>query len=579
MQFHYNYNGFLNVYKEAGWTSMDVCAKLKRITGVRKIGHAGTLDPMAEGVLPVAIGIATKNIDLIGGKVKEYRAGMLLGTVTDTEDITGNVTGRYTGELPGEEAVREAVMSFVGAYEQLTPMYSARKVNGRKLYEYARAGVEVERKTKPVSIYEIRIEEISVPHVVFTVKCSQGTYIRSLCRDIGEKLGCGACMSSLLRTQVGDFRAEDAVRISDIEAAADSGGLDSLLRVTAPTAVAIGKFDGAHIGHQALFRELRRAAERDRLKTLVLILRFGKSGIMSREDRKQKLAELGIDYCIELDFTDELKNMSAEDFLSQILIGRFNMKTIVAGKDVSFGRNKAGNAEFLHEHASEYGYKVDLIDKVTAPGGMIRSESEQAGDTGEDPKKNSADNASDRNCFEVSGEDHDTVDISSTMLRGAISKGDMELAARLLGEPYSISGYVVHGKGIASSKMKYPTMNIEVSDDLNLPPFGVYAVRACIYPADYRRSLKPGKEIRPREIVGIANLGERPTVNGSTEGGTRLRLEIHSFDDIGNCYESFVKTELCRFIRPEKRFSSVEELTRQISGEDIPAVQKYFGRT
>ena len=216
MQFHYNYNGFLNVYKEAGWTSMDVCAKLKRITGVRKIGHAGTLDPMAEGVLPVAIGIATKNIDLIGGKVKEYRAGMLLGTVTDTEDITGNVTGRYTGELPGEEAVREAVMSFVGAYEQLTPMYSARKVNGRKLYEYARAGVEVERKAKPVSIYEIRIEEISVPHVVFTVKCSQGTYIRSLCRDIGEKLGCGACMSSLLRTQVGDFRAEDAVRISDI---------------------------------------------------------------------------------------------------------------------------------------------------------------------------------------------------------------------------------------------------------------------------------------------------------------------------------------------------------------------------
>ncbi len=520
---------------------MDVCARLRSVLHVKKIGHAGTLDPMAEGVLPVALGRATKSIDSVGEGIKEYRAGMLLGKETDTEDVTGTVTRTHEGPWPSEEAVREAVMSFVGGYDQLSPMYSARKVNGKKLYEYARAGIEVERKTRSVSIYSIEIEEMDLPHVRFRVQCSQGTYIRSLCRDIGEKLGCGACMESLVRTQVGSFRIEDAVRISDVQEAEARQRVDALLRVSAPTAISIGKFDGTHIGHQALFKELRRTAEKHHLRTLVLILKFGRAGVLSDEDRKQKLYDLGIDYCIELEFTEEMKNMSALDFLEKILIGRFHMKAIVAGKDVSFGRGKAGNAEFLYEHAEKYGYTVDLIDKVTAGEAELKS---------------------------MHGADLDSREISSTMLRECLKNGEMERAAELLGAPFSLAGTVVRGKGYATSKMQYPTMNIEVPDDLTLPPFGVYAVRAEI------RGSRISTDVFT--VNGIANLGERPTVNGSIEGGSRLRLEVHAFGEIGDCYGREVRVAFLKFIRPERKFEDLDALMREIREHDLPEAEAYF---
>ena len=554
-QFH-KYNGFLNIYKEQGWTSMDVCAKLRGILKVRKIGHAGTLDPMAEGVLPVAVGRATKDIDHVGALVKEYTAGMLLGTETDTEDITGTVLKSYEGTMPEASEVISAIMSFVGNYDQLTPMYSARKVNGKKLYEYARSGIEVERKSKRVEIYDIRIDSIELPHVTFTVQCSQGTYIRSLCRDIGAKLGCGACMDKLTRNKVGRFEIEDAVKLADVEAAEHSeGGIDSLLSINAPTAVSIGKFDGTHIGHQALLKELRKRAERDKLRTLVVILKFGKTGVLSDEDRKRKLYELGIDYVIELKFTEEMRNMTATDFLEKLLIGRYNMKAIVAGKDVSFGKGKEGNADFLRANSDKYGYSVDLIDKILT----------------DECEEERVDAAEDTGDIVFDGQV-----VSSTLLRKLISEGDMLHAAELLGAPYKLSGPVVHGKGIGKSEMKYPTMNIEVPDDLILPPYGVYAVRAYIdeSPARGRGSSKAEPVIR--QVNGIANLGERPTVHGSVEGGTRLRLEVHAFGDIGDCYEKQVKVELLKFIRPERKFDSIADLVEQINEHDLPETMAFF---
>ncbi len=543
MQHFHKYNGFVNIYKETGWTSMDVCAKLRSVLGVKKIGHAGTLDPMAEGVLPVAVGRATKDIDKVGSYVKEYTAGMLLGTETDTEDITGKILNTYDGAMPSEARVEESILSFIGGYDQLTPMYSARKVNGKKLYEYARAGMEVERKSKHVEIYDIRIDKMELPHVTFTVRCSQGTYIRSLCRDIGAKLGCGACMDKLVRNQVGRFRIEDAVKIAELEELEKKSGIDTQLTVTAPTAVAIGKFDGTHIGHQALFKELKAKAQQDHLKTMVLILKFGKSGVLSDADRKQRLYELGIDYVIELEFNEEMRNMSAEDFLAQILIGRYNMQAIVAGKDVSFGRGKAGNAAFLEENAAKYGYKVDLIDKVFAE------------------ESNKGDEI-------LSGQI-----ASSTLLRELIAEGDMQRVSELMGAPYTLSGPVVHGKGIGKSEMQYPTMNIEVSDELILPPYGVYAVRAYIY-EDGLGSKRA--EVKPIEIKGIANLGERPTVHGSIEGGTRLRLEVHSFDPIGDVYGAGIKVELLKFVRAERKFDSIKELVVQITEHDVPETKAFL---
>lgn len=209
-------NGIINVYKEKGYTSFDVVAKMRGIFGQKKIGHTGTLDPDAQGVLPVCLGKATKVCDLLTDKDKVYKATMLLGIQTDTLDISGKVCNKAVVNVT-EQQVRDVISTFVGTIEQVPPMYSALKVNGKKLYELAREGRIIERKARKVSIYDITIDEICLPEVVMTVSCSKGTYIRSLCDDIGTKLGCYGCMKDLLRTKVACFDIGDAYKISEIE--------------------------------------------------------------------------------------------------------------------------------------------------------------------------------------------------------------------------------------------------------------------------------------------------------------------------------------------------------------------------
>ena len=209
-------HGIINIYKEKGFTSFDVVAKSRGIFKQKKIGHTGTLDPDAEGVLPVCFGKATKVCDLLTEKNKEYRAVMLLGKVTDTQDISGTVLEEHEVNV-SEEVVKEAVMSFLGDIMQVPPMYSALKVNGQKLCDLAREGITVERKARPVTIHELEILDMDLPRVTMRVKCSKGTYIRTLCEDIGAKLGCGACMESLLRTKVSEFLIEDAIKLSELE--------------------------------------------------------------------------------------------------------------------------------------------------------------------------------------------------------------------------------------------------------------------------------------------------------------------------------------------------------------------------
>lgn len=221
-------NGVINVYKEAGFTSHDVVAKLRGIVKQKKIGHTGTLDPDAEGVLPVCLGNATKLCGLLTEKEKTYRAVLLLGQTTDTQDTSGKVLTEAPVNV-GEEEVRETILSFLGDYDQIPPMYSALKVNGKKLYELARAGKEVERQARRVRILEIQIQEIRLPEVVFTVTCSSGTYIRTLCQDIGEKLGCGGCMKCLLRTKVDRFELADSHKLSELEALMKAGRIEEVL--------------------------------------------------------------------------------------------------------------------------------------------------------------------------------------------------------------------------------------------------------------------------------------------------------------------------------------------------------------
>ena len=221
-------NGVLNIYKEAGFTSHDVVAKLRGILKQKKIGHTGTLDPDAEGVLPVCLGNATKLCGLLSDKEKTYEAVLLLGQTTDTQDVSGTVLGTAS-VTAGEEEIREAVLGFLGDYDQVPPMYSALKVGGKKLYELAREGKEVERKARRVRILALEIHGIRLPEVSFSVTCSSGTYIRTLCQDIGERLGCGGCMKSLLRTRVDRFQVEDSLRLSEIEELAREGRIGEAL--------------------------------------------------------------------------------------------------------------------------------------------------------------------------------------------------------------------------------------------------------------------------------------------------------------------------------------------------------------
>ncbi|MBQ9940299.1 MAG: tRNA pseudouridine(55) synthase TruB [Clostridia bacterium] len=210
-------NGILNLYKPCGITSHTAISVVKGIFGVSKVGHTGTLDPMASGVLPVLIGKAVKLSEYMICDHKKYKARLKLGLTTDTEDISGKVLTEC-GDIPPEEQIRDAVMSFVGDYMQTPPMYSALKKDGKKLYELARKGQEVQREARQVTIHSIEILEVGYDFCDFIVSCSKGTYIRTLCADIGKKLGCGGIMSSLERVTAGGFDVENSITLEQLRA-------------------------------------------------------------------------------------------------------------------------------------------------------------------------------------------------------------------------------------------------------------------------------------------------------------------------------------------------------------------------
>lgn len=240
--------GVINIYKEKGFTSHDVVNIVRKSLGRVKTGHTGTLDPDAEGVLPICVGKATKLADYIAADIKEYKAELTLGITTTTEDIWGDVIEEKSVNL-SEEEVFAAIMSFKGEYSQKPPMYSAVKVNGKKLYELAREGIEVERKTRLINIYEIRdIRNLGNNRYEFYVLCSKGTYIRTLCKDIGEKLGCGGCMSSLIRTRSGNFYIENSIKIDDFKKAVSE---ERTAEIIIPVEKILENYKRVHISSKA----------------------------------------------------------------------------------------------------------------------------------------------------------------------------------------------------------------------------------------------------------------------------------------------------------------------------------------
>ncbi len=218
-------DGILNIYKEKGFTSHDVVAVVRRILNQKKVGHTGTLDPEAEGVLPICVGKATKLADYIMNSGKTYEAEITLGAETTTQDSAGEIISR-TEFVFDENKITEAVLSFKGSYMQVPPMYSAIKINGKKLYELARKGQEIERKPRKVDINSIKITDFIPPDKIrISVDCSKGTYIRSLSADIGKKIGCGAYMSALIRTRSGKFDIKNSIKLNRLEELVKNGDL------------------------------------------------------------------------------------------------------------------------------------------------------------------------------------------------------------------------------------------------------------------------------------------------------------------------------------------------------------------
>ena len=209
-------NGVINLYKEKGITSFGAVAAVRKILHVKKVGHTGTLDPEAEGVLPICVGKATKLVDYIMGGEKTYRAGFKLGYTSDTLDAFGVLT-KTEGEVPAEDLIRETIAGFLGESMQMPPMYSALKKDGKRLYELARQGIEIERERRPITITKLLLTKFDGLDGEILVQCSKGTYIRSLIDDLGEKLQCGAIMTSLVREATGGFMLENSVKLATLE--------------------------------------------------------------------------------------------------------------------------------------------------------------------------------------------------------------------------------------------------------------------------------------------------------------------------------------------------------------------------
>ncbi len=259
-------NGILNVLKPAGMTSFDVIGFMRRITGQKKIGHAGTLDPSAVGVLPLCIGNATRALEFMIDKDKVYRAELTLGVSTDTQDSSGIVLDSYSVEV-NEDEIKKTVMSFVGTIEQLPPMYSAIKIGGKKLYELARQGQTIERESRTIQIYSIdvirvwedsavfdsegTVKEFAVKKVLLDVHCSKGTYIRTLCNDIGDKLGCGGHMSFLVRTRAGQYNLDNALTMEEVTQLSETKALEGHLL---PVEKIFEVFDSIKLNNKELFK-------------------------------------------------------------------------------------------------------------------------------------------------------------------------------------------------------------------------------------------------------------------------------------------------------------------------------------
>ena len=385
-------NGVIVLDKPSGFTSNDCISIIKKTIHPRKIGHTGTLDLNATGVLVCLIGDATKRQEYLmktGNKI--YEAELIIGFATDTEDSTGNIISidkninekKINYDIISEK-VNGVIESFIGEYNQIPPMYSAKKIGGKKLLNLAYQGKVVERKPCKVKINSLIIlsgeyttikmkdEIYNVARFSLKVSCSKGTYIRTLCKDIGEKIGYPSCMGNLRRIENGLFNIEDSVKLEDLKekfSLSDYSFIKPCYYREKETVVTFGKFDTLHIGHKKIINEVVDNAKKNNLDSVVMIVGNNSDNIViSKEQRISRLKYYGIDEIINFKLDYGYGNLSPEDFVIDVLIKQLKAKIVVVGSDCRFGYKGEGDANILTKICEKYDVKVLIIDKLKIAG-------------------------------------------------------------------------------------------------------------------------------------------------------------------------------------------------------------------
>ena len=403
-------NGLIILDKPKGITSNGCLSVIKKCLHPRKLGHTGTLDENATGVLVCLLGSATKCQDYLmktGDKV--YEAELILGISTDTEDITGKVL-KYD-DISAKfdlEKLKDSVKSFIGNYEQMPPMYSAKKVGGKKLINLARKGIEVERKPCSIKIESIDIRDIDdyefenykLKKINLIVRCSKGTYIRTLCKDIGEKMGISACMGNLRRVATGEFNIENSITLDDIKTKTekhDFSFIKPCYYQKDNSVVSFGKFETLHLGHQKIINQMVNDAKANNLKSTILIIGNNDDSIViTKEQRISKLKYLGVDNIFNFELNNYNMKMSPETFVEEIIIKQLKAKEVIVGSDCRFGYKGAGDTVLLRNLCDKYNIVVKVVEKMKI--------------------------------------ENTETDISSTFIKSEFKKGNIELVNKLLGK-------------------------------------------------------------------------------------------------------------------------------------------------
>lgn len=613
-------DGLLVLKKEKGYTSHDTVSRLRGILHMRQIGHLGTLDPDAEGVLPVLLGRATRLAPYLPDEEKVYRAGLLLGVRTDTQDAAGKLLQRTQVNV-SEKQLRAAILSFLGNSFQQTPMYSARKIDGKKLVDLARAGKEVERPSLPIEIREIEILSVALPRAEFLVRCSKGTYIRALCHDIGEKLGCGGIMEYLVREEACGFGLSEAHTLGEIQFAALT---DRVQEWILPMERPFQRYP-SFVPHPEAVKAARngnRLAKTDG--------RFLAPGGANGQGASLEVADSA---CADFDakvysgpvrlvlpngeFLGLVRSEAGSRFLKvERLLSAHEedapytppASVVSLGKFDGFHRGHQQLIHTLTDLACEESLRP-IVFAFSMPGQPSLETPQEKRDSARvlgirallDCPFNDTVRTMEAETFLkeiligrlgmkhlVVGPDccfgyqrrgnvaylrqmapllgftlhvvekvrYEGEEISSTRTRKALMAGDMVTVQGCLGHPFRVEQRVSYGWQLASD-MGFPTVNQFYPEGKIAPPAGVYA--SLVHLPD------------GQALPAMSNLGVKPTFSANGP----LLLETHILDYSGDLYGQILTVDLLSFLRPETRFADEDALARQIR-EDREQVRAFF---